>query len=117
LASTVPAAGQDVVDPARLRSLETLQGCNAAPAGEVVVCGRRRSQDRYRLPQPGRPNNVGDAGPAGEMPRASTEVAASGSCGMFQGQRRCSRAEMAEAGYGEGRDPITFIGALVTRLV
>lgn len=109
------AAAQDAT--AGFRVLEMLDRCSTSPTDEIVVCGARRNQDRYRVPEFGRRDAVGGAVPVpGEIPRASTEVAASGDCGIFQGQRRCSGAEMAEAGYGEGRDPITFLGALVTRL-
>lgn len=113
-----PAIGQAGADDsaARLRILEILGRCNTAPGEEIVVCGRR-SQDRYRLPPLGRrESGVGAGNVRGEAPRASAEVAASEACGIFQHQRRCSRAEMEEMGYFQGRDPISFLGALVAKL-
>jgi len=105
-------------DPiANIRILDTLNRCDTSPTDEIVVCGARRDRDRYRIPEIGRGNSarLGDH-VRGEAPRASADAAATGSCGIFQGQRRCSRAEMAEAGYGEGRNPITVLGNLLTRL-
>jgi hypothetical protein len=118
LAWPAAASGQTgAEDPARLRVLEVLGRCDAAPGDEVVVCGRR-NQDRYRLPQLGRREaGVGAGNVRGEAPRASTDVAASGGCGIFQHQRRCSRAEMEEVGYFRGRDPVSFLGDLVTVLI
>jgi hypothetical protein len=105
-------------EPARLRVLEMLSRCERAAGDEIVVCGARRDPDRYRLPAFGR-NGAAAAGAGnvrGEAPRASTEVAASGGCGIFQHQRRCSRAEMEEAGYFRGRDPASFLRDLITVL-
>ena len=103
--------------PATLNVLELLGRCDTAAGDEIVVCGRR-GQDRYRL-SPARPgeSGVGAGNVRGEVPRASTEVAASGGCGIFQHQRRCSRAEMEEVGYFRGRDPASFLGDLVTVLI
>ena len=76
---------------------------------------RQGQQDRYRIRQFGRREaGLGAGNARGESPRASTEVAASGECGIFQHQRRCSRSEMEEAGYFAGRNPLSFLGALVT---
>jgi hypothetical protein len=103
--------------PARLNVLEMLGRCDAAPGDEVLVCGRR-NQDRYRLSPLGRrESGVGAGNARGEAPRASTEVAASGGCGIFQHQRRCSRAEMEEVGYFRGRDPASVLSDLVTVLI
>jgi hypothetical protein len=108
-------AGAD--DPARLNVLEMLGRCDTAPGDEIVVCGRR-NQDRYRLPLLGRRDSgVGAGNVRGEVPRASADATASGGCGIFQHQRRCSRAEMEEAGYFRGRDPVSFLGDLVTVLI
>jgi hypothetical protein len=97
--------------------LEKLGRCDQSAADEIIVCGRR-NQDRYRLPELGRREpGVGAGKLRGEAPRASAEVAAPGGCGIFQHQRRCSRAEMEEAGYFRGRDPVSFLGDLVTMLV
>jgi hypothetical protein len=81
-----------------------------------VVCGRSEAS-RYRLPRLGDSRAVpGAANVRGEVPRASVDPAASGPCGIFQGQRACGEAEMAEFGYGQGRDPISFVGNLIARL-
>jgi hypothetical protein len=104
-------------DPARLSVLERLGRCDQTAGEEIVVCGRR-NQDRYRLSPLGRREAaVGAGNVRGEAPRASTEVAAAGGCGIFQHQRRCSRAEMEEAGYFRGRNPVSFLGDLVTALI
>jgi hypothetical protein len=112
------ASGQaGAEDPARLNVLEMLGRCDTAPGDEIVVCGRR-GQDRYRLPQLGRRQaGVGAGNVRGEVPRASADAAAPGGCGIFQHQRRCSRAEMEEVGYFRGRNPVSFLGDLVTMLV
>jgi len=119
LAWPLAANGQAAADEpaARLRVLEILGRCDTSPSDEVVVCGRH-SQDRYRLPQLGRREAGAGAGYArGEAPRASADVSAPQPCGIFQGQRRCSREEMAEFGYFQGRDPISLLGDLVTVLI
>jgi hypothetical protein len=119
LAWSSPASAQAGADDsaARLRVLEILGRCNTAPGEEILVCGRR-NHDRYRLSELGRREAVVGAGNVrGEAPRASTEAAVSGGCGIFQHQRRCSRAEMEEVGYFRGRDPLSFLGDLVTVLV
>jgi hypothetical protein len=36
-------------------------------------------------------------------------------CGIFAGERRCSKREAAQYGYGEGRDPITVLTRLAKR--
>lgn len=112
------ASGQTGADdPARLNVLEMLGRCDASATDEIVVSGRR-NQDRYRLPQLGRRDSgVGAGNFRGEVPRASTEATASGGCGIFQHQRRCSRAEMEELGYFRGRDPASFLVGLVTALI
>jgi hypothetical protein len=120
LGSAVPAAAQSASDLALANSrvLPTLDAC--APTGgedEVVVCGRRGDQDRYRLPQLGEtePFAMGRRIP-GEAPRASAEPLGFAPCGIFAGQRRCGKREMLEFGYGGGRDPLTVAGRLFTEL-
>jgi hypothetical protein len=113
-----PAVGQSGTEAAaQFRVLETLGRCDTAPGDEVVVCGRR-NLDRYRLPQLGRHGAGSGSGYVrGEVPRASTGAGPHQPCGIFQGQRRCSREEMAEFGYYQGRDPISMLGDLVTVLI
>jgi hypothetical protein len=119
LAWPLSAAGQAGADEdaTRFRVLEILGRCSTGPGDEIVVCGRR-SQDPYRPPQLGpRASGVGAGNVRGEVPRASMEVSAAQPCGIFQGQRRCSREEMEEFGYFQGRDPASFLGDLVTMLI
>lgn len=113
-----PAAiAQETAPDSRLRILDAVDPCNAVrSANEIVVCGNRREGERYRVPERGPSAVAGGGYVRGEVPRASAEMPVSGGCGIFQGQRRCSEAEMAEFGYGEGRDPITFVTKLVARL-
>jgi hypothetical protein len=119
LAWSAPASGQSGAEEAaaRFRLLATAGRCDTAPGDEIVVCGARRNPDLYRLPQLGPRRTAPGAGNArGEAPRASTEAAASGACGIFQHERRCSREEMAEYGYFQGRNPVGFLGDLVTMI-
>jgi len=113
-----PAAiAQEPAPDAGFRILDAVDPCTAVRApDEIVVCGNRLERDRYRITQLGESPAAGTGYVRGEVPRASAEPAVSGGCGLFQGQRRCSETEMAEFGYGEGRDPITFATKLVARL-
>lgn len=113
-----PAQDRAEGSAANFRILDAIDPCNFSPADdEILVCGSRRERSPYRIPRLGRGNNVlGVGNVRGEVPRASAEAVISGGCGIFQGQRRCSEAEMAEAGYGAGRDPVTFLANLFTRL-
>jgi hypothetical protein len=36
-------------------------------------------------------------------------------CGIFAVERRCSKREAAQYGYGEGRDPLTVLAELAKR--
>lgn len=119
LAWPLAASGQSEADEeaARFRVLEILGRCSTGPGDEIVVCGRR-NQDRYRLPEFARRAPGAGAGKLrGEVPRASMDVSVAQPCGIFQGQRRCSREEMEEFGYFQGRDPVSFLGDLVTVLI
>ena len=94
-----------MIEGARLRIDPA--GCAADEDGDtVVVCGR--SGSRYRLPLPN------DTRPV-EPVRASgaQTLVPHAPCGIFAGQRRCGKAEAAQYGYGEGRDPITVAGRLL----
>lgn len=96
---------------------EAARNCSAAGAGEIVVCGNPDRGDRYRLPLP-TVREVGEQGAViGEVPPPSVQDPFLSGCGMFRGQRRCSKREAEAYGYGRGRDPVTLVGRLVTILV
>jgi hypothetical protein len=120
LGTSASAAGQSVSEEALANSrvLPLIDPCASAGAGgDIVVCGRRDGQDRYRLPQTGEsePFARGRRIP-GEAPRASAEPLGFAPCGIFAGDRRCSKRDMLEYGYGGGRDPLTVAGKLFTAL-
>lgn len=95
---------------------EAARNCSAAGAGEVVVCGDRDRGDRFRLPLP-TDREVGEQGAViGEAPAPSVQDPFLSGCGIFRGQRRCSKREAEAYGYGRGRDPVTLVGRLVTVL-
>ncbi len=82
---------------------------------EVVVCGRRGASDRYRIPPSVREKGLDADGAGGGLSGAQI-LGGAGPCGMFAGQRRCSHVEAGEAGYGGGRDPLTFGTKIFRRL-
>ncbi|MEO7635704.1 MAG: hypothetical protein ABIS38_08685, partial [Sphingomicrobium sp.] len=47
---------------------------------------------------------------------AFADGAAVSDCGIFPGQRRCGKEEARKFGYGGGRDPITFVSTLITKI-
>ncbi|HYW15841.1 MAG TPA: hypothetical protein VE891_06780 [Allosphingosinicella sp.] len=120
LGPAAPASAQTAAEQALANSrlLPLIDPCaSGGSAGDIVVCGRHDSQDRYRLPQTGEgePFAAGRRIP-GEAPRASAEPLGFAPCGIFAGERRCSKREMLEYGYGGGRDPLTVAGKLITAL-
>jgi len=95
---------------------EVARNCTPARDNELVICGDPDRGTRYRLPLP-RATSPAEAGAvAGEAPRASAEDPFLSGCGIFRGQRRCSKREAEAYGYGAGRDPVTLVGRLVTKL-
>ncbi len=38
-----------------------------------------------------------------------TAITPSGRCGIFAGERRCSKREAQAYGYGGGRDPVSVV--------
>ena len=99
-------ADADITTMTSLRILPSSH-CVAEGDSDVVVCGQRRG--RYRLPLPVERTDaphgtVGASGMAG--------LTGSAPCGIFAGQRRCSKEEALQYGYGGGRNPI----AVATRL-
>lgn len=96
---------------------EARRNCAAAGKDEVVVCGDPDHGARYRLPLP-RQKLPAEAGAvAGEPAQASVQDPFLSGCGIFRGQRRCGKAEAEAYGYGAGRNPVTLVGRLVTKLV
>lgn len=96
---------------------EARRNCTAARDNEVVVCGDPDRNARYRLPLPRTKSPAEEGAVAGEPARASTQDPFLSGCGIFRGQRRCGKAEAEAYGYGGGRDPVTLVGRLVTKLV
>lgn len=104
-----PSAGSfDLAKTTKPLTSASLPRCdsNGTHDDEVVVCGRRR--DQYRLPLPIERDPL--PGPVrGEAQTAMAALTPSGRCGIFAGERQCSKKEAAEYGYGNGRDPITVL--------
>lgn len=102
------------IDKSReLSNLSVIARCSySVSSGEIVVCGAR--QDRYRLPLPvERPSAERGRGEAQTGTAALTSAAP---CGIFEGQRRCSKKEAAQYGYGNGRDPITVLSRIAGKI-
>ena len=104
---------------ARYKGMTGNPECDPSQVNEIVVCGSREAgeADRYRLPLPveeGPSHRAGNR--RGEVPGASLDPGAIGPCGIFQGQRRCSKAEAAKDGLGGGKDPISALIKLGTKL-
>ena len=103
---------------ARYERMTPDRSCDGSRTDEIVVCGSRGAEaDRYRLPLPVDEDPIRRAGNrAGEIPGATLDPGAIGPCGIFQGQRRCSKAEAAKDGLGGGKDPISALLKLGTKL-
>ena len=103
----------------RLQPLQHITRVPCAPAanGDVVVCGGK--PDRYRLPFPVEGDRSDEAADTSRATAGSGMAAMTpaGRCGIFAGERRCGKADAAGYGYGGGRDPITVVTRLATRLV
>lgn len=99
---------------ARTRAL-LADPCRQSVADEIVICGSRSSESAYRLPL----QEIADLDSRarrGEVPNASADRLNGNGCGIFEGQRRCSKAEMLRYGYGGGLDPISVLLKLGTIL-
>ena len=96
--------------------LTVVQHCTGSvdPA-DVVVCGR--SSDRYRLPLPAERDPFLDARVRGEPGSALSAITPAAPCGIFAGERRCGKVEAARYGYGGGRDPVSLLVKLGTKLL
>lgn len=52
----------------------------------------------------------------GEAQTGMSALTPPGPCGVFAGERRCSKDEAAQYGYGKGRDPITALTRLAKKV-
>lgn len=96
--------------------LTAAPGCAAGRGEEIVVCGG--GSGKYRLPFPEeRAPREDSPRPSGDIPRASAEAISYADCGIFQGQRRCGKAESRRYGYGGGNDPLSFAIKLGTKIL
>lgn len=104
-------AAQEMADAAK--SLTRVSDCTSGDtlhSDDVVVCGRRNRNDRFRLPlKDADASTTAGQRYRGEVPRASTATNPLQPCGLFEGQRRCRKSEAREYGYGGGRDPLSAI--------
>ncbi|WP_430636940.1 hypothetical protein [Sphingomonas hankookensis] len=114
----MPAHGQSI-DRILAAAAERDAARNCAPAGkdELVVCGDRDRDRRYRLPLPTARDPAAAGAVIGELPPPSVENPFLSGCGPFRGQRRCARREAEAYGFGRGRDPVTLLGRLITKVV
>lgn len=97
-------------------SASAATGCGSSDNDAIVVCGSRRGDERYRVP----PSDAGaqpGARHRGDAPSAMLGITPFAPCGIFEGQRRCSKKEMEAYGYGQGRDPITIAGKLIGAII
>lgn len=116
LAQALPAAGLPATefDLARApKSAPAQTRCGATTqSGDILVCGGRR--DRFRLPLPvdhsGEPSRSDQGTGMGALTPPTP-------CGLFAGQRKCAKHEARQYGYGGGRDPVTLLSRLATKVV
>jgi hypothetical protein len=93
--------------------MSVLRHCDDSGAPEdIVVCGTPR--DRYRLPLPVERAPTDRA--RGEAPTGMAALSSPARCGIFAGERRCSKREAAKYGYGAGRDPVTLLTQLAKKV-
>ncbi|MFA6122682.1 MAG: hypothetical protein WCS75_10195 [Sphingomonas sp.] len=105
----------DLAKAAKPIRLNVLPKCDdTLSADEIVVCGRRR--ERYRLPLRVEREPESDHR-RGEASSGLAAITPSGPCGIFAGQRQCSKREAAAYGYGNGRDPVTLLTRLAKKAV
>jgi hypothetical protein len=111
------AASAGAFDLRTVEKMVASRSCGSdAAEGEVVVCGTRRSDERFRVP-PSEDSSQPGARHRGDAPPPVAGITSTAPCGIFQGQRACSKQEMLDAGYGGGRDPITLAGKVIGALL
>jgi hypothetical protein len=99
--------------PPELVTASIVRRCDADERGrDIVVWGGRK--DRYRLPLPDERTQTADMPPR-NTPGGMAALTPAARCGIFAGERRCSKQEAARYGYGQGRDPITVFSRLATK--
>lgn len=104
--------------PDRLAALARCDG--ASSATDIVVCASRHHPDPYAGPVPDEWLDPTDLPPDDARVTRGTGTAALtpvGACGLFAGERQCSKADAAHFGYGRGRDPVTFFKKLAGKLI
>jgi hypothetical protein len=112
-----PAAEAPAEAADRPRLLLQSSACpDPGPDGEIVICGRGGSSDRYRIPVIFRDQDEPGRRPGGIGP-VSLDDEPYAPCGIFHGQRRCNKAEAALHGYGNGRNPISVVGRIIGEVV
>jgi hypothetical protein len=90
-----------------------LCGKVAASKDEITVCGTEKS--KYRLPLPlERPTPEQHV--AGEVGRASIDLALNRECGVHRGQRKCNLRDLRSFGYGGGSTPFRALVMLGKKL-
>jgi hypothetical protein len=100
----------------QFRILPQLDACSQSDAAdEIVVCGRRGGDEYYRIPKPLRDQKEAGRRIVG-IGSASLDAEPLAPCGIFQGQRRCNKADADEFGYGNGRDPFTVAGKIIAKI-
>jgi hypothetical protein len=100
--------------PRETPKLSVIARCADTPSSdEIVVCGAR--QDRYRLPL--LVERLSAERGRGETQTGLAALTPAAPCGIFAGQRRCSKKEAAEYGYGQGRDPISVAVKVASKLL
>jgi len=109
-----PGWSLDTITRPLERALSATPGCaQAGEPDEVIVCAGRA--DRHRLPLPVARDDP-TARRRGDAPGGLDALTPPTRCGIFSGERSCSKREAAAYGYGEGRDPVSVIGKLVARI-
>jgi hypothetical protein len=99
----------------QFRILSQLTTCSASDPDEIVVCGRRGGDERYRIPKILREEEEPGRRIAGHG-AASLDAEPYAPCGIFEGQRKCNKADAAHFGYGNGRDPITVARKIIAEI-